>query len=61
MPGKFDGKSRPSNNRYRRNWDDIFKSKTQRIFELKCKINDCRENGKWEEAKSLKLELEELK
>ena len=27
MPGKWDGKSRPVNNKYRENYDDIFKKK----------------------------------
>lgn len=27
MPGKWDGKSRPSNNTYRKNFDDIFRKK----------------------------------
>ena len=26
-PGKWDGKSRPSTNKYRKNYDDIFNSK----------------------------------
>jgi len=28
MPGNWDGKSRPSNNNYRSNYDDIFKNPT---------------------------------
>jgi hypothetical protein len=31
MPGKWDGKSRPVNNKYRENYDDIFKKKTIRV------------------------------
>ena len=31
MPGNWDGKSRPVNNKYRENYDDIFKSKTTRM------------------------------
>lgn len=31
MPGKWDGKSRPVNDKYRENYDDIFKSKTTRM------------------------------
>ena len=31
MPGKWDGKSRPVNDKYRENYDDIFKSKTTRV------------------------------
>ena len=27
MPGSWDGKSRPSNSKYRKNFDDIFKKK----------------------------------
>ena len=27
MPGKWDGKTRPSNDQYRKNFDDIFKKK----------------------------------
>ena len=27
MPGNWDGKSRPSNDKYRSNYDDIFKKK----------------------------------
>ena len=27
MPGSWDGKSRPSNSKYRSNYDDIFKTK----------------------------------
>lgn len=30
MPGSWDGKSRPSNNTYRKNFDDIFKKKSTR-------------------------------
>ena len=31
MPGKWDGKSRPVNDKYRENYDDIFKRKTTRV------------------------------
>ena len=29
MPGKWDGKSRPSNDQYRNNFDDIFKKEKE--------------------------------
>ena len=35
MPGKWDGKSRPVNNKYRENYDDIFKRKTTRVARSK--------------------------
>ena len=35
MPGKWDGKSRPVNDKYRENYDDIFKSKTTRMARSK--------------------------
>ena len=35
MPGNWDGKSRPVNNKYRENYDDIFKSKTTRMARSK--------------------------
>ena len=31
MPGNWDGKSRPVNNKYRENYDNIFKQKTARV------------------------------
>ena len=31
MPGSWDGKSRPSNNKYRKNFDDIFKKTRVRV------------------------------
>ena len=31
MPGSWDGKSRPVNDKYRENYDDIFKRKTARM------------------------------
>ena len=31
MPGSWDGKSRPVNNKYRENYDNIFKNKTTRM------------------------------
>ena len=31
MPGNWDGKSRPVNDKYRENYDDIFKKKTIRV------------------------------
>ena len=31
MPGNWDGKSRPVNNKYRENYDNIFKQKTARM------------------------------
>ena len=31
MPGNWDGKSRPVNNKYRENYDNIFKRKTTRL------------------------------
>ena len=32
MPGNWDGKSRPSNSKYRENYDDIFKNKRIRVL-----------------------------
>ena len=29
MPGNWDGKTRPSNDRYRKNFDDIFKKEKE--------------------------------
>tara|TARA_B100001057_G_C22234446_1_gene713272 strand:+ start:326 stop:496 length:171 start_codon:yes stop_codon:yes gene_type:complete len=31
MPGKWDGKSRPSNDKYRDNFDDIFKKEREML------------------------------
>ena len=35
MPGKWDGRSRPTNDQYRENYDDIFKTKTTRVARSK--------------------------
>jgi len=37
MPGSWDGKSRPSNNKYRENFDEIFGKKEKEELELSYK------------------------
>ena len=39
MPGNRDGKTRPSNDQYRKNFDDIFKKKTKEEDAKKEKAN----------------------
>lgn len=39
MPGTWDGKTRPSNDRYRKNFDNIFKKKTKEEDAKKEKAN----------------------
>ena len=50
MPGNWDGKSRPDNNKYRENYDNIFKRKTVRMA-----------RGKTVDGSSLRVRSEGIK
>jgi len=43
MPSKWDGKSRPVNNAYRKNYNDIFKKKDKTVKEasIRAFFNSC--------------------
>ena len=53
MPGSWDGKSRPSNNKYRNNFDDIFK-KEKELTDLSYKQSLANKKEREELAKKKK-------
>ena len=53
MPGSWDGKSRPSNDKYRNNFDDIFK-KEKELTDLSYKQSLANKKEREELAKNKK-------
>ena len=53
MPGRWDGKSRPSNDKYRNNFDDIFK-KEKELTDLSYKQSLANKKEREELAKKKK-------